>query len=452
MGIFKAYDVRGVYPSEVNESLFFDIGRIFADMIKEESKKERPVICVGMDMRLSSPSLKKSLIQGIINQGADVADIGLVSTPSFYFAVGRFSYDAGMIVSASHNPKEYNGLKIVKAKAFPVGYDSGLNEIEKRLKGKIFADSDKKGEIIFNDKILNEEINFFISKFDISSFKNFKVVADTANSMGSQFLSALFEKIPSCTFVRMNFDLDGSFPSHPPDPLKNENVAELEKKVVEENADFGIATDGDGDRIFFVDNKGKTVEPAVIRGILSKIILKEFPGSVICYDIRPGKITEDMILENNGKPYVTKVGHSLIKAKGIELGAKFAGESSGHFFFDSEFGFFEMPVLVVLEIMKKLSCSGISLFDYVEPLRKKYFHSGEINSIVEDKEAAIKKIAEIFSDGKISYLDGITVEFPDFWFNIRASNTENLLRLNLEAVSKDLMVEKRDYLMKIINS
>lgn len=449
--IFKAYDIRGIYPDELNEDLIYQIGRAYADMLKEELGKEKVKMVVGRDMRVSSPQLSESIIKGITDQGVDVIDIGLASTPTFYYAVSMLEADGGMQVSASHNPKEYNGVKIVKAKAFPVGFDTGIEEIMNRVIEDKFQPADKQGEVSKSDEILDKHIKYAFSTGDYSKINPIKVVADAANSMGAPFLEKLFEKLP-CELIKMNFELDGTFPAHEADPYKEENIEDLKKRVVEEQADLGIATDGDGDRIFFIDDTGELVDPAIIRGMLAKIVLENNPGATICYDIRPGKITRDMIEENGGKPCVTRVGHSLIKAKGIDLGAKFAGESSGHFFFDTEYGFFETPDIVTLKILLELSKKDMKMSELIKPL-KRYFHSGEINSEVEDKDGVMQKLQEVYKDAKnISLLDGVTIEYDDFWFNVRASNTEPKIRLNLEAKTKELMEEKRDEVLKIIRA
>jgi phosphomannomutase len=248
----------------------------------------------------------------------------------------------------------------------------------------------------------------------------------------------------------MNFEIDGTFPAHEADPIKEENLVDLKKKVLEEAADLGIALDGDGDRVFFIDNEGKTINQAIIRGILSKIFLKEKPGSKICYDIRPGKITEDMILENGGIPIVTKVGHSLIKEKALEEGAYFAGESSGHFFLNMEVGCFEVPVIVIGKLLEEFSLKNKPVSKYIKPLEK-YYHSGEINSEVADKNEVFKNIERNYSDGEINKLDGISVKYSDFWFNVRGSNTEEKVRLNLEAKSEEIMEKRKKEVLDIIN-
>ncbi len=447
--IFKAYDIRGIYPDDLNEELIYKIGRAYADIIKEELNKENIIFVVGRDMRVSSPQLTKELMRGITAQGVNIIDIGLASTPTFYYGVSILGADGGMQVSASHNPKEYNGVKIVKAKAFPVGFETGIEEIMKRVIANNFQVAEKQGEITKNNEILDQHIDYAFSAVDTGAIKPLKVVADAANSMGAPYLEKIFAKL-SGELIKMNFDLDGTFPAHEADPYKEENIAALKERVVAEKADLGIATDGDGDRIFFIDDQGELVDPAIIRGLLSKIVLKEYPGATICYDIRPGRITRDMIVENGGKPCVTKVGHSLIKAQGIAEGAKFAGESSGHFFFDTKYGFFETPDIVTLKILVEISQADQKFSEIVKPL-KRYYHSGEINSEVEDKEGVMNKLQDIYQDAKnISLLDGVTIEYDDFWFNVRPSNTEPKLRLNLEAVSREIMEEKREEVLKVI--
>jgi phosphomannomutase len=447
--IFKAYDIRGTYPDQLDEKLIFQIGRAFADITCEEQKKEGCTLVVGRDMRVSSPALAESIIRGITAQGVNVIDIGLCSTPTFYYGVSRLAADGGMQVSASHNPKEYNGVKIVRRKALPVGYENGIDRIEEKISRSEFRDAARTGTVAAEEGILEKEVDFALQHAQAERIGAFTVVADAANSMGAPYLSRLFERLPACRLVKMNFELDGTFPVHEADPFKEQNIKDLKRRVVEEKADLGIATDGDGDRIFFIDDRGELVEPAIIRGILARIVLREFPGATICYDIRPGRITRDMILAAGGKPSVTRVGHSLIKAQALNENAAFAGESSGHFFFNTAMGMFEMPMIVTLKLLAEISTSKAPFSRMVAPLQK-YFHSGEINSRVGDTDRKIKDIARHFSDGEISWLDGITVEYDDFWFNVRPSNTEPLLRLNLEAVSEAAMKARLEEVLGII--
>jgi len=446
--IYKAYDIRGVYPDELNEDIALRTACAFADFIKKDSKKENPTVIVGYDMRSSSISLKEKVIEGITKQGVNVMEIDLASTPTFYFAVAKFGYDGGLQISASHNPAEYNGFKMTRKNAVPISGDTGIKEIRDMAEKNEFTPADHQGKIEKRDDILNQQIQEALKTTDIKKIKKFKVVIDTANGMGSLMMDELFKYLP-CELIKINWELDGNFPNHEADPLKDENNKQLQQKVIEEKADFGIALDGDGDRIFFVDNTGKTIEPAIVRGILSKIFLQENPGGTICYDVRPGKITEDMILQYGGKPVVTKVGHSLIKEKAREVGSVFAGESSGHFFVKFDYGIFEEPTVIVLKLFKEWSESNQSISEYIKPLQK-YYHSGEINFAVQDKQVVFDKLKEKYGDNLKYDFDGLTFEFDDYWFNVRPSNTENKVRLNLEGINKDIVEDKLPEIQSLI--
>ena len=410
--IFKAYDIRGVYPTELNEDLAYRVGRSFTFLRQKELGRSNVKLVAGHDMRLSSPSLFLALKNGIIDQGGDVVDVGLCSTPTFYFATAYFQYDGGVLVTASHNPKEYNGIKLVREAAKPVGKGIGMEELRALVEEDNLPVVEQKGVVTPHEHIGLEEVETAKKWGELEKIKPFKIVLDTANSMGITYLEPLFAALPQVKLIKINSELDGSFPSHQPDPFQEENTRELRARVVAEGADLGIATDGDGDRIFFVDDKGALVEPALVRGIMAKIFLRSNPGAVICYDIRPGKITEDMILENGGKPSVTKVGHSLIKEQMLKTGAIFGGESSGHFFVRFPFGTFEAPLVVV------------------------------INYQAQDKDKVFAQLKERYHDAQINDLDGLTFAYDDWWFNVRGSNTEPLLRLNLEAKTKEIMQQK----------
>lgn len=449
--IFKTYDIRGVYPEELNEDIAYRVGRAFTFLRQKESGKNDVKIVVGHDMRISSPSLFDSLRRGVVEQGGEVIDVGLVSTPTFYFSVAFFKYDGGVLVTASHNPKEYNGIKLVREGAKPVGKGMGMEELKEMVKDENFGGKKEVGKITKHQNILAEEVENIKKWGNFSKIKPFKIVIDTANSMGIVYLESFFSNLPQVELVKMNEELDGSFPSHPADPFQAENTKDLCERVILEKADLGIATDGDGDRIFFVDNEGVLVEPAMVRGIMARIFLRQNPGAIICYDIRPGKITEDLILENGGRPSVTRVGHSLIKEHMIKTGAVFGGESSGHFFVRFPFGVFEAPMVVLLKLLEEISLSGLTMSQYIKPL-KRYFHSGEINYRVENKEEILQKLKEKYRDAELSELDGLTFTYKDWWFNVRVSNTESLLRLNLEARTADLVPEKIKEVESIINS
>lgn len=447
--IFKAYDIRGIFATDFDEEFAYKLGLAYAQMRKDELKKNHDIkVVVARDMRLSSPQLQKQLIQGLLDAGLNVLDIGLCSTPTFYFAVAKLNYDGGIIVSASHNPAIWNGFKVVRNRAMPVGGETGLEKIKKLILQNSLDKSKIKGNLQVNTTILNEEIKHSLTYVNVKKIKKLKIVVDAANSMGALYCKKLFKNIPA-TLIPVNFKLDGNFPSHEADPLKEENLEQLKAKVLSESADLGIATDGDGDRVFFVDNKGKSINQAIIRGVLAKIFLRDKPGSKIAYDVRPGKITQDLIIENGGIPVASRVGHSLIKDQAIKEGVYFAGESSGHFFLNMDIGCYEVPMIVILKILQELSSAGISASDYFSPYNK-YYHSGEINLEVENKEAILKKIIKKYQTGEINLLDGVSVTYKDFWFNVRASNTEEKIRLNLEAISKKIMLEKTKEVLGLI--
>ncbi|TSA44258.1 phosphomannomutase/phosphoglucomutase, partial [bacterium] len=311
--IFKAYDIRGIYPEDVNEKIAYEIGLAYSQIRKKElGRVEGTQIVVGADMRLSSPSLKGKLIEGLTDGGMNVVDIGLASTPTFYFAVAHYKYDGGILVSASHNPKEYNGFKLVREKAMPISGDTGMYELRDLVAAGTSEKAEKKGTVTTKEGVLEDQVAHDLKFADISKIKKMKITIDPANAMGILYFDEFFKYVPG-EIVKMNWELDGTFPAHEADPLKEENMEALCEKIKEVGADIGIATDGDGDRIFFADNNGERLDPGITRAILSKLFLREKPGSKIAYDIRPGKITPDTIVENGGIPIVTRVGHSLIK-------------------------------------------------------------------------------------------------------------------------------------------
>lgn len=446
--IFKAYDIRGIYPTELNKELAFALGRAFAQMRIKETQKEHPNIVVSSDSRLSSPELSQSLIEGLQKSGANVYFCGVASTPTFYFVVGHYAYDGGVQITASHNPKEYNGFKLVRADAAPVSIDSGIMELKKAIQKEDFLDAEKVGELFTLQGVVVSQIKQALGYVNPQKIKKYKIVVDSANGVGALMFEELSKQL-NCEFVKLNFELDGTFPVHEADPLKEKNNVQIKEEILRQKADLGIALDGDADRLVFFDEKGQTVEPAILRGILSQIFLRDFPGGTICYDIRPGKITQDMIIEAGGKPVVTRVGHSLIKEKAREVGAVFAGESSGHYFVLMPFGFFEEPIIITLKLLQELSQSNKTFSQYIAPLHR-YFHSGEINFKVLDKPAVFDHLLARYKENLKYDFDGLSFEYEDWWFNVRPSNTENLVRLNLEARSEALMKEKVKEVEKII--
>lgn len=446
--VFKRYDIRGVVPTEIDGPGAEIVAQAFAELLQRENPGKILTIAVGGDMRLMTPELKSCVIKGLTSMGVDAVDIGLVSTPTFYFAVAYYGYDGGIQVSASHNPKQFNGLKMVRSGSRPIGEGMGMEEIKDlALKNEIRSSSNP-GKVSENKDVLKKLVELESQGIDRSLIKPFTVVVDAANAMGSLDVEAMFEGLP-CKLIRMNFTLDGTFPSHQPDPLDPSNLKILQSAVIANNADLGISPDGDGDRYFFVDERGEIIRQEILRGIMAQEALKEHPGATVCYDIRPGRITREMIEAAAGKGIVTPVGHSLIKARMLELGAVFGGESSGHYFYKFPFGTFEAPVTLVLKFLIWLSEQNRPLSEVIAPYRK-YFHSGEINSEVKSIPDVLERVKQKYADAKIDLLDGVSVEYPDYWFNLRGSNTEPLIRLNLEATSAEVMQQKRDEVLAVI--
>jgi phosphomannomutase len=448
--VFKAYDIRGLVDEQITPDLAEAIGRGYASLLRQENENKHLSVVVGRDMRDTSPDLQEALTRGLTESGVDVLDIGLVSTPAFYFAVGDSGVDGGIMVSASHNPAAYNGFKLTREEAVPIGEHTGIQDIADIIEDEDFIDADEKGSVERMEGVPERAVDNEMMFVGTDEIGEFKIVADSGNGMGAQYLDELFDRL-DCDVERMYWELDGTFPNHEPNPLVEENVEDLKERVVDSGADLGIATDGDGDRIFFIDDNGDVLPPEILRGLLAEITLRKFPEATVCYDIRPGKITEDMIKKAGGEPCVTRVGHSFIKAKMRDVDAVFGGESSGHFFYAFDTGVYEGPVTAAVQLLQELTREGVSLSELVEPY-KKYSHSGEINFEVEDKQAATEAVKQEFSDGEVNELDGITITFDDFWFNIRPSNTEPVLRLNLEAVNDAVMREKRDEIAEILES
>lgn len=445
------YDIRGLINDELSPAFAYNLGKAFATFLRQEVGKTQPSVVVGRDMRPSGVQYQQSLMQGLMASGCEVQDIGLVSTPAFYFGVSHTKADGGIMVSASHNPAEYNGFKLTRAQAVPISGETGIQEIARIMAEDAFDAPEEEGRMVAVADIPALHVNAEFTFAGIHRLPHFSIVADAANGMGAQYLDLAFDQLDS-NITRLFWELDGTFPNHEADPFKPENTVDLRKKVVEVGADLGIATDGDGDRIFFIDDKGELVDPAIVRGIVAQAMLRHTPGATICYDIRPGKITEDMIREAGGVPVVTRVGHALIKERMKEVGAIFAGESSGHFYMKMPEGIYEAPVATMLVMLSEMMRSeGKKLSEIVAPLRK-YAHSGEINYKVDDKAAALARLKEHYKDGQWVELDGLSVTYPDYWFNVRASNTESLLRLNLEAVDSVTMMKMRDEVAKIITT
>ncbi|MFZ2187089.1 MAG: phosphomannomutase/phosphoglucomutase [Candidatus Moraniibacteriota bacterium] len=440
--IFKAYDIRGIYPDDIDEDAAYAIGRAVVEHL------EPKCLGIGRDIRASSPSLFASFARGVMDAGCDVIDLGVITTPMVYFAAGRLDIDAAISLTASHNPPQYNGLKIALRGAIPVGENSGLHSIRDLALRGVWKNVAQKGAITTED-ICPAYYGYFTSFAEFQD-KRFTLVIDTANAMGV-FELPIYEQFPeNLSIVNLYNDLDHPFECHEANPLKLDTLDELRAKVKESRADLGIAYDGDADRIGFVDETGEIMPMDLVTGLLAKIILEKRPGATILYDLRSSRAVKEIIEENGGVAIECKVGHANIKKQMREDGAIFAGELSGHYYFE-ENSFAEagtLPALLLLNLMVK---TGQKISELVHGL-KRYSHSGEINSEVADKNAILAKLREKYADGKQHELDGLKVDYPDWWFNVRPSNTEPLLRLNLEAKDPEMMAIKRNELLALIRS
>ena len=445
--IFKAYDIRGVVPEEITEQDAYSIGRAVVTFLRCGT------VLVGKDMRESSPRLHAALIKGITDQGADVVDIGLCSTPLFYFAASE--YEAGVMTTASHNPAKYNGFKICGKNVFPIGAESGMPQIRDLCLAGEFPAAKRKGKVS-SKEIMDAYVKYNLSFSNITRFKGrkLKVVIDAGNGMAGFTFPYTFRHL-DVEVIPMYFELDASFPNHEANPLKPENVKALQERVLKEKADLGIAIDGDADRCMFIDEKGEYVPADLSSALIALQMLKKNPGRRILFDLRSSHAAAEAVNQAGGEAGRCKVGHSLIKKQMRDENALFAGELSGHYYYSHIIRkggklFYAENSIVSSIIMLNLLCgTGKNLSELVTPLQK-YHDSGEMNFEVHDKEGKMKELAALFKDGRIDWLDGVTVEYDGWWFNVRASNTEPVLRLNVEAKVKKKMEEMRDKLLKII--
>ncbi len=433
--IFKAYDIRGIYGKDLNEDAAFKIGEAFALFLKKKLNKEELTVVLGKDNRSSSNSLFSFIKRGILSQSVNVIDIGLSTTPLFYFSVAHFNYDGGIIVTASHNPKEYNGFKVVGPKAEPISETNGLLEIKELVKKNVFEKKSPGKEE--KNSFIDEYVSF--NSFD-DDFSGLKIVVDTANSVSGIVVPNFLPRA-----IHIFEYLDGSFPNHEPDPLKKENTEDLKKEIIKQKADLGVAFDGDGDRIFFLDEKGSAIPSDLILALMVVSIIKD--KEKILYDVRSSNIVKELIDGLGGIAVLSRVGHSFIKEKMKQEDIVFGGEYSGHFFSKNHY-FTECPYFVLFTILKILKTEKVKMSQLMKPF-KKYFHSGEINFKVENKEEKIKQIKENYKEGIVTEVDGLRVDFPDWWFLVRASNTEPLIRLIVEAKTEELMKSKIEDLTRL---
>ncbi|MEW6060098.1 MAG: phosphomannomutase/phosphoglucomutase [Actinomycetota bacterium] len=437
--IFKAYDVRGVVPENLDEDVARRIGSAFAEWAGA------PRLAVGHDCRLSSPSLAAAVRDGAAARGVDVVDLGLASTDLVYFASGRLDVPGAML-TASHNPPEWNGLKFCLAGAKPVGEDTGLGEIRALAERDEYPSVASAGRVEPRD-LLDAYAAHVLSFVDPSSVSPLTVVADTANGMGGLVVPAVMERLP-VTLVHLYAELDGTFPNHPADPIRPENQRDLKRTVLERRADIGLAFDGDADRVFLVDELAEGVSGSDVTALVAQGMLRRNPGEPIVYNLICSWAVPEVVRESGGTPIRTRVGHSFIKQVMAETGAVFGGEHSGHYYFRDNYRA-DSGLIAATVVLEQLSVAGVPLSELLRPLRR-YRASGEINSHSADQLGAIERIATAFADGRQDRTDGLTVEFDDWWFNVRPSNTEPLLRLNVEARTEELLEEKTAAVLGLI--
>ena len=450
--IFKAYDIRGLYPTQLDEDAAWKIGHATAQFLRsllqgyERGQANAQSLIVGRDMRTHSKSLADALIAGMNGFGANVIDIGAIDTPQMYFAINHFGACGGIQTTASHNPAQYNGFKISGLAARPIGADTGLQEIKHIATALRHTASAGKGQVRSED--LTEPYRRHVLSFLNSNAKKLKIVIDASNGMAGKLVPAVFGNL-ELDITGLNYTHDGTF-KHDPNPLIEANLAELKKTVTEQNADMGVCFDGDADRLMVVDQTGKTIGCDIITALLAGYFLQKNPGSTIVYDLRSSWAVKEEITRAGGQPRRDRVGHAFIKKTLKDTKAVFGGELSGHFYYRDNF-FTDSGMITLVHLINILSAAAEPLSELVKPYQR-YHSSGEINFQVEDKDAMIKQMAEKFADAQIDYLDGITIQYPDWWFNCRASNTEPLLRLNAEAKEANVLAEKMTLLKTMLGN
>ncbi|MDD5459917.1 MAG: phosphomannomutase/phosphoglucomutase [Phycisphaerae bacterium] len=437
--IFKAYDIRGIYPDQLNEDAAWKIGNASASFLRsllrgyERGLANRQSLCVGHDMRTHSQGLSDALIAGMDAAGANVIDIGMIDTPQIYFAINHLGTCGGVQVTASHNPAQYNGFKISGLEAKPVGQDTGLKEIKHIATALLHTRGAMDGTIEKYD--ITDAYKQHILKFLDAKVKPLKMVIDASNGMAGKMVPLIFEDL-GIEIIRLNFEHDGTF-KHEPNPLVESNLTQLKAAVKKRKADVGICFDGDADRLIMVDENGETIGCDILTALLAQYFLEKNPGAAIVYDLRSSWVVREEVLKYGGLPRRERVGHSFMKKTLRTARAVFGGELSGHFYYRDNF-FADSGFITLVHLINVLSRASQPISELVKPLRR-YFSSGEINFAVDDKEAMMKELSKKFGQGETDDLDGITIQFKDWWFNCRPSNTEPFLRINIEVKTKELL-------------
>lgn len=443
LGIFKSYDIRGTYPDQLNEDVAGLIGRAFVQFLKPT------VVAVGRDMRASSQPLFDAFARGVTSQGADVVDLGLTSTDELYFAVGKFGYPAGAMITASHNPKEYNGFKLCREGAIALSSETGVFAIRDIVAAGRFDPPVRTGSIVRRD-VLPEFVEHCLSFIDRAAIRPLKIAIDCGNGMGGLIVPAIFKHLP-IEVVPLYFELDGEFPNHPASPIEPENMADVQAAVRQNHADLGAAFDGDADRVFITDERGELVGGDMVTALVADMLLRSHPGATVLYNLICSRGVPELIRARGGNPVRTRVGHSIIKAVMREQNAIFGGEHSGHFYFRDHY-FADSGLIALLIVIELLSRENKPVSELLRPLDHR-FRSGEINSQVADVPGKLKELEQAYRDAdEIDHLDGVTIQYKDWWFNIRPSNTEPLLRLNIEADNPETLTRKREELLARIRN
>ena len=436
-GIFKAYDIRGIFPTEINEDIAYAIGRAYVEFTGARK------VVIGRDMRPHSENLFRGISRGLMEQGADVVDLGLCSTPQSYFANGTLDADGSIMITASHNPGEWNGFKLCREQAIPISGATGIMDIQEIVEKRSWKTPDRTGKLSTYD--IAPEYGAYLRSF-AKLDRKLDVVVDYANAMGLYEISGITQLF---NIIPLYDKLDGTFPNHEANPLKTDTLDAIRAKVKETGADFGAAFDGDADRCGFIDDRGEIIPMDLFTALIAQDILSRGPATIL-YDLRSSRAVPECIRANGGTAIQSRVGHAFIKAQMRENNAVFAGELSGHYYFKQNFTA-ESQGLAMIMLANLICAKKLPLHTLVDPLRK-YFSSGEVNSKVADVKPVLDAIRKKYTDGNMFELDGISVEYDNWWFNIRASNTEPLLRLIVEADTRELMEEKRDELLKIIRN
>lgn len=447
--IFKSYDVRGVYPSEFSDEVAYGIGRCFVPLLRTETSDSGrgAVVAVGRDMRPSGEKLCEAFARGAADAGADVVDIGMVSTDALYFAVGKYAFDGGVMITASHNPAEYNGMKFTRAQAQAISLDTGLAAIRDELaSGELPAKAAAAGTISHRN-VLDEFAAHCLSFIDRAKIKPFKIGVDAGNGMAGETIPHVMRSLP-CEVVPLYFELDGSFPNHPASPIEPENMIDLQALVRKHSCDLGVAFDGDADRMFIVDEKGALIDGSTVTALVALNTLKKFPGAKILYNLICSRSVPELIAKAGGVPIRSRVGHSIIKAEMREQDIVFGGEHSGHFYFRDNW-YADSGMIALLQCLEVFSEANKPVSEVIAPIDTR-FRSGEINSRVSDVATKLREIEARYPDAAIDHLDGVTIGYPDWWMNVRPSNTEPLLRLNVEGDTQASMEQHRDEALALI--